>query len=330
MKNMRLINLYYRLKPYLPRRLQLLARRGVATAKRAAHAGIWPIDAGACNKPEGWSGWPGGKQFALILTHDVDTRRGHDRCRHLIALEKEMGFRSSFNFVAGEYSVSSELRSDLAAHGFEVGIHGFVHNAQLYESRDEFMRQAVLINRTLNDWGAVGFRSPCMYHNLEWLRELEILYDASTFDTDPFEPQPDGAGTIFPFLVERENGAKAYVELPYTLPQDFTLFVLFREKGIDTWKRKLDWVARHGGMVLLNTHPDYMDFGPGKPGYEEYTAEHYRNLLGYIRERYEGCYWHALPHQIAKFWMRRDVTKARVGRLAASDGISLVPALESP
>ena len=91
----------------------------------------------------------------------------------------------------------------------------------------------------------MGFRSAFMFHNLEWLKELNVLYDASTFDTDPFEPQPDGANTIFPFWVGRSDGS-GYVELPYTLPQDSTLFLVLGEKTNDIWKRKLDWVARHG------------------------------------------------------------------------------------
>ena len=34
------------------------------------------------------------------------------------------------------------------------------------------------------------------------------------------------------------------------------LFILMREKNIDIWKQKLDWIAKHGGMALVNTHPD--------------------------------------------------------------------------
>jgi len=30
------------------------------------------------------------------------------------------------------------------------------------------------------------------------------LYDSSTFDTDPFEPQPDGRHTMFPFRVHAQ------------------------------------------------------------------------------------------------------------------------------
>jgi hypothetical protein len=161
----------------------------------------------------------------------------------------------------------------------------------------------------LKEWGAVGFRSPSMHHNLEWIHELNIEYDASTFDTDPFEPQSDGVGTIFPFWVSKDDTEDGYVELPYTLPQDFTLFILMKEKNIDIWKEKLDWVAEHGGMVLVNTHPDYMNFSCGKLGIEEYPADYYKELLEYIRDRYEGQYLHVLPREIARFWVDEVLKK---------------------
>ena len=93
-----------------------------------------------------------------------------------------------------------------------------------------------------------------MFHKLDWLHDLDIQYDASTFDTDPFEPQPEGVATIFPFWKEGAKG-RGYVELPYTLPQDSTLFLLFGELNPDTWLRKLDWVASRGGMALVVVHP---------------------------------------------------------------------------
>jgi hypothetical protein len=41
------------------------------------------------------------------------------------------------------------------------------------------------------------------------LAELEErLGFRSTFDTDPFEPQPDGMGTIFPFWVPNQDPQK--------------------------------------------------------------------------------------------------------------------------
>ena len=63
----------------------------------------------------------------------------------------------------------------------------------------------------MREWNAVGFRSGFMHHNLDWLHDLEVSYDSSTFDTDPFEPQPDGANTIFPFWVPGPNGGYVVV-----------------------------------------------------------------------------------------------------------------------
>ena len=58
-----------------------------------------------------------------------------------------------------------------------------------------------------------------MHNNLEWQHDIKAEYDASTFDTDPFEPHPTGAGTIFPYWVS-QGGNQGYLELPYTLAQD--------------------------------------------------------------------------------------------------------------
>ncbi len=297
---------YYLLKPLIPRRLQIELRRMWVWKGLAGCADIWPIDVRSACPPHDWSGWPEGKRFALVLTHDVERAEGQEKCGNLSALEERLGFRSSYNFVAEEYAVSPELRRRLRDRGFEVGLHGLSHDGSLYRSRKKFLEQAARINVYLKDWQAVGFRSPSMHHNLEWIHELHIEYDASTFDTDPFEPQPDGTKTIFPFQVSRNGSGRGYVELPYTLPQDFTLFIILREQSIDIWKKKIDWIARHGGMALVNTHPDYMNFKGSRPGIEEYPAHHYEEMLTYIKTRYAGQYWHPLPKEMARFWSARS------------------------
>jgi hypothetical protein len=138
-----------------------------------------------------------------------------------------------------------------------------------------------------------------MFHNLKWLQNLNVLYDASTFDTDPFEPQPDGVRTIFPFWVPGDRSG-GYVELPYTLPQDSTLFLLLKETNIDIWIRKVDWVAAHGGMALLNVHPDYISFA-GRGGSSEYSAELYERFLKHVSARYRDAAWFALPKEVASY-----------------------------
>jgi len=305
--------IYYRVKPFVPQSLRTAVRRQFALRLRDRIQNTWPIMPGSERPPEGWSGWPEGKKFALVLTHDVEGQLGLDKCQQLMEMEQGLGFRSSFNFIPeGGYSVPRQLREELTRNGFEVGVHDLRHDGRLYQSRREFMQKASRINQYVKEWGASGFRSGFMLHNLEWLHELEIQYDASTFDTDPFEPQPEGRNTVFPFWVSgggsaasanagsRHNVSSGYVELPYTLPQDSTLFLLLRETTPDIWIRKLEWVARHGGMVLLDTHPDYMSFGGSRQKTTEYAIALYRDFLEHVRTKYADQYWHALPKEVAR------------------------------
>ena len=229
-------------------------------------------------------------------------------------LESDLGFRSSFNFIPeGSYRVPAELREELTASGFEVGIHDLKHDGHLFSSRRKFKRRAAKINSYAREWGASGFRSGFMLRHLDWLHDLNVQYDASTFDTDPFEPQPDGRHTIFPFWVPHPNGSsikpersvinrssRGYVEVPYTLPQDFTLFVLLQEKTPEIWLRKLDWIAQHGGMALVDVHPDYLCFDDAV-GPTEYPVTHYKSFLDYVSRQYKGAFWNATPSKVAQF-----------------------------
>ncbi len=305
--------IYYSVKPFVPRVLRTAVRRRVALGLRERGLANWPIMPGSECPPGGWPGWPNGKKFALVLTHDVEGKAGLDKCLPLAQLEREMGFRSSFNFVPeGKYRVPVELREQLVRDGFEVGVHDLRHDGRLYQSKREFSRNAARINAYLEEWGASGFRSGFMLHNLDWLHELKITYDMSTFDTDPFEPQPDGRHTIFPFLVPRPatrsgasvTGDQGYVELPYTLPQDSTLFSLLLERTPEIWLRKFDWIAHNGGMVLLNSHPDYMSFNGRRRTSMEYPVEQYQRLLDYIARNHLANCWRVLPSQVAEYVLR--------------------------
>jgi len=300
--NSTLTRLYYTAKPAIPRSLQLRLRRWRARQKRQQFRNVWPIDPGAAVPPQNWSGWPVKKRFAVVLTHDVESAKGHEKCLRLADLEASLGFKSSFNLVPERYSVSAELRQKLVELGFEIGVHGLNHDGKLFRSMDIFEQRARAINRYLEEWDAVGFRAPAMHHRFDWLLDLDIEYDASSFDSDPFEPQCDGVKTIFPFQVISQNNGKQFVELPYTLPQDHCLFIILREKNIGIWQDKVDWIAKNGGMVLVNTHPDYMNFHGGTLGEEEYPVAFHEALLNYLKKRYAGQYWHALPRDVARFF----------------------------
>jgi glycosyltransferase involved in cell wall biosynthesis len=306
--------IYFAIKPLVPVSIRLAVRRWAALRKRRKVGDIWPVLAGSERPPPNWPGWPEGKKFAFVLTHDVEGPSGLAKCRQLMDLSKKHGFRSCFNFIPeGTYQVTKELRDELTSNGFEVGVHDLHHDGNLYDSREDFARKAGRINQYLKAWGAAGFRSGFMLHNLEWLQDLDIQYDASTFDTDPFEPQPDGVGTIFPFWKAGANG-KGYVELPYTLPQDSTLFLLLGETTPDMWKRKLDWVAQHGGMALLDVHPDYMNFNGSGRGSDGYPSTRYGEFLEYVAQKFKGQYWHATPREVAQWYKEACRTASHDGQ----------------
>jgi hypothetical protein len=293
------LHLYYLAKPIIPPVMRFTLRHWYSMPLRWAHSQSWPIPA-SCTVPIGWPGWPGGKRFAFVLSHDVEGQTGLTRCRMLAALEMMLGFRSSFNFVPeGAYETPRELRAFLRQHGFEVGVHDLHHDGKLFRSRRTFMEAVPKINHYLKAWNASGFRTGFVRHNLEWFKQLDIRYDASTFDHDPFEPQPDGMNTIFPFWVRRGDGT-GYVELPYTLVQDSTLFLVLRERTNAIWKQKLDWVAEQGGLAFVIVHPDYIAFDERATS-TEYPVSHYRDFLSYARERYGNSAWYATPAQVADY-----------------------------
>ena len=295
----------YMVKSMLPRWAEIRIRQELAQRKLASVQDVWPILESAGSPPHGWMGWPNGKQFAFVISHDVDTQRGLDRCLQIADMEERLGFRSAFFFVPERrYKVPKALRDELVSRGFEVGVHGLYHDWHTFASRELFQKRAPRINHYLKDWGAVGFRAPSTVRNLDWIGELDVEYDASTFDTDPFEPQPQGVCTIFPFWVGRAGSTRGYVELPYTLPQDYTLFVLLREKSTDVWRRKLAWIVKQQGMAFCDVHPCYADPSGISCACDCYPLSLYEGFLRHVSEEYKGKYWHALPRDMGRFWRK--------------------------
>jgi len=321
--------LFYTLKPFIPRPAQIALRRQLAWHMRRKNLYMWPIDPNAARPPEGWPGWPDGKKFALVLSHDVDTAKGYNDVLKLADIEEGLGFRSSFNFVPERYgTVEVRLLDELKSRGFGIGVHGLKHDGKLFISKKIFDERAPQINAYMKKWGTRGFTTPSMIRNHDWMHDLDMDYCVSTFDTDPFEPQPDAVGTIFPFAVFKNAAGSAsqlsgggspqspksqistnsinptnfFIELPYTLPQDSTLFLILQEQTIDIWTQKLDWVAGKSGMVLLNTHSDYMNFDGRQLSSEEYPAAFYIDFLKHVKFAHAGKYFHATPSVIAAYF----------------------------
>lgn len=302
---------YYLLKPLIPSHLRYFLRRiykGFPVKNNQLH---WPIEdryilfqhevlRQVMQKQNKTSltfryFWPGDYRFAFILTHDIETDVGQSFVRKVIELEESFGFHSAFYFIPEKYELDYRLIQEIRERGFEVGVHGLKHDGKLFNSYSQFMERAVRINRYLSELGAVGFRSPLMMRNPEWMQALDVDYDLSFFDTDPYEPIPGGVMNIWPFFIGH------FVELPYTLPQDSTIYFVFSENTPKIWVEKVDFIEHYHGMALLNTHPDYLR--------EEKLWNIYRDFLQKMKDR--SGYWQPLPYQVAKWW--RDRFEAEPG-----------------
>lgn len=140
-------NFYYLVKPLLPRRAQIALRRTILKLRLPVTKGVWPIKESAGALPPGWKGWPGGKQFAVVITHDVESSRGIEKCRLLAEIDLKYGFKSSFNIVPCKYTVPESTRLWLQERGFEIGVHDYNHDGKLYRSRKKFDERAMVINK---------------------------------------------------------------------------------------------------------------------------------------------------------------------------------------
>jgi hypothetical protein len=297
---------YYAIRPVLPRWIQLMLRRSYRQKQEVRTFPAWPIEptiadtvrevllTAARSDTNGGvhriSPWPQASQFAFVVTHDVEWDAGLRIAPKLAKIEQRHGFVSSFNIVPERYPIDWNIVNELRAMGCEIGVHGLKHDGKLFLSRKVFQKRLVKIHKYAKEWGAVGFRSPATLRNLEWMPELRFEYDSSYFDTDPYEPQPGGCCTIWPFFIGD------LLELPMTMPQDHTVFEILGHTDIKLWREKSDWIAGQGGMVLINVHPDYMNSSRRLELYEEFLV-HMKQKQGM---------WHALPRDVARWWKDRS------------------------
>ena len=302
------LSVYYRVKRFIPRRVQLSARRMLIRRQGLPEFPVWPLEESfdrllrfytrclllAGGKRElsfDWF-WPAPYRAAVILTHDVESAEGLRLAIELADLEQERGLRSSFNIVARWYRIDEGVLSELRARGFELGVHGVYHDRSMFSSRAAFESQVPIVREFAARIGAAGFRSPATHRVFEWLADLPVDYDCSVPHSDPFEPVPGGCCNLWPFFLGE------VVELPYTLPQDHTLFTLLGHRSISVWQDQLDSIERLNGLVELLTHPD-----PGYLGDPSKRAL-YAQFLDVLGERPE--LWKPLPREAAQWWRQRD------------------------
>jgi hypothetical protein len=299
-----LVKVYYTVRPVLPRPLQLALRRIFTRVQRISPFPRWPVEdtlhdlydwlfdrvAAFAGRPVPWLDlWPGGRDWALVLTHDVETSVGCRDLELLREVERQLGYTSSWNFVPLRYRVADEVLDALRAEGCEIGVHGLLHDGRDLGSWRLLRKRLPRMREYADRWGAVGFRAPATQRNWQWMPKLGFEYDTSYHDTAPYEPTPGGCCSYFPFLNQD------MVELPITLPQDHTIFAILQHPDETVWAQKADHVRSRRGMVLVLTHPDYAD--------DPRLVAGYRRLLEGLKD--DPSVWRALPREVSAWWRRR-------------------------
>ncbi len=302
------LNAFYQLKRAIPRSAQLAARRALIRWQGRPEFPSWPMDASVADLLGFWVRceliarsrrelrfrwfWPGRARAALILTHDVESAAGLRNSIRVADLEEARGLRSSFNIVADEYPIDWGIVGELRDRGFELGVHGVHHDRSMFASRAGFDAQQPALRRMVERLGAEGFRSPATHRVHGWLGELPVSYDCTVPMSDPYEPQPGGCCSPWPYFLGQ------VVELPWTLPQDHTLFTLLGERSAAVWMDQLEAIEGRCGLAQCLSHPD-----PGYLGDRRKEAI-YADFLDAVADR-PGL-WRALPREVATWWRKRD------------------------
>lgn len=295
---------YYGVRPLLPRSTQMALRRRFRSVQDRTTFPAWPTETalhdlyafvlriveGILGEPLPWiAPWPGDRQLALVLTHDVERSGGYDFVRVVADLEARHGVTSAWYFVPErDYCVDDALVEELRSGGFEVGVHGLRHDGRDL-SRRTFDARAPAMREYAERWGATGFRAPSTQRDWELTAKLGFSYDSSYSDVARYEPQPGGSCTWLPFFIGQT------VELPITMPMDHTLFDLLGKIDESLWLEKVAFLRGRQGMALLDTHPDYLT-EPGRLAvYDRFLAKVAADTTA----------WRTLPSEVADWWRRR-------------------------
>jgi hypothetical protein len=210
--------------------------------------------------------------------------------------------KSAFQLIPeGQEQEWRHTAARLRKRGFEVNLHDLNHDGQLFADRQEFLQRAKRINRYARELGCEGFRSGAMYREQDWFGAFEFSYDMSVPNAAHLEPQRGGCCTVMPYFVGD------ILELPLTTVQDYTLFHILNDYSIDLWKKQIELVSRHYGLISIITHPDYM---VGKRERDVYI-----DLLRHLADQRDRAgLWIALPGDINRWWRnRRQMALVRDG-----------------
>ena len=302
--------LYYAMRPLLPLGVRSHLQKIYLRNWRNRPFPAWPVDftvemlmkellllglktAGLQSIPFIWF-WPDGASACSIMTHDVEAEPGKQFCSTLMDIDDEFKIPASFQIVPEHrYPVPRDYIEEIKTRGFEVNVQDLNHDGRLFWEYEEFKRRADKINRYGWEFGAAGFRSAILYRNQEWYGALDYFkYDMSVPNVAHLDPQPGGCCTVMPYFIGN------MLELPLTTTQDHSLFHILGDYSMGLWRRQIDLILNHNGLISFIVHPDYI--------IEARAQAVYRSLLAELTQlRADKNVWIAQPREVNWWWRAR-------------------------
>lgn len=259
------------------------------------------LAAGAALRP---AGWPGGKKYAFMLTHDVDSNWLYkkENLDLFLAAEDRAGVKGAWYFVNGLYRHDFAKIDRLAAAGHEIGLHGDNHDHKIaFLPEAEMRRRLDGCRRFIDRYAVKGFRSP---HYLRTPGFYEVLKDYVRYDTsmhDSYNPANaveqfrEGCSAIHPFTLS--DGADALLELPITIPEDYELYDPGRGAASIAGPQlaQVEEIKRRGGLATLVIHPE--------PAYSarRHCFEAFQEVLRAVSAD-KDC-WVCRPADLCAYWV---------------------------
>jgi peptidoglycan/xylan/chitin deacetylase (PgdA/CDA1 family) len=242
--------------------------------------------------------WPEGKRWAVLLSHDIDSRSGLTLAPEQAAEEAQRGLASAWYVVGRRYALDGGALAELEAIGMELGLHGDTHDSTLaFVSPEAIAQRLDQCQHVVERYRMRGFRSPSMLRTAALYDVLRgrFAYDSSMPDTGLL-PSRNGCASVFPIEVQD------VLVVPLTLPPDGQL--LSRGLGPDAivaaWIAKAEWVRAVGGVAFHLTHPE-RGFSASPR-----MRETVRRFLDWVTD--QGDAWHVLPADLAAAWQARATT----------------------
>lgn len=234
------------------------------------------------------------KKFAIIMTHDIDSKEGLNNSRKLKKIEEKYDNSSAWYIPSKRYKLDLETVRSLSVNG-EIGSHDTKHDGKLaYLPRRKLVLRMLEAKRTLEkliNQPINGFRSPLLQHNaniMAAVKQAGFGYDSSIPTWEPKHPftmKPHGILTSFPLSL---NGL---IEIPVTLPQDhqmLSVYGLTCRETLEKWSSMVTVIKNLGGLCSFLVHPDY-EFSDLRNGV-------YEELLNLIASEKQA--WITLPSDI--------------------------------